>query len=420
MNQTKLKLIVLNFLQLAAWGAYLTTMGRYLGKAGMGDNIGVFYAVLGFVSIFMPALVGIIADRWIPAQKTLGLSHIIAGIGMLILGYFGQITDGSAMISYPIFLGIFTFSVAFYMPTLGLCNSVSYFALEREGMDKVKEFPPIRVWGTIGFIIFMQATDIFGLQTSSFQFVISGVLSLLIGFYSFSLTNCPIEKEKGKRTFIQILGLDAFSLFKERRVALFFIFSMLLGVSLQVSNGYANPFLSSFSAMEEYKNSFIVNHSNLLLSVARISETLCILLIPFFLKRFGIKKVMLMSMASWFIYFTFFAFGNPGFGISLFIIAMLIYGLAFDFFNVSGSLFVDEEVDTKMRSSAQGLFMLMTNGLGSTIGMIIAQFVINHYCHWENDLQIGDWKSVWILFSIYSLLILIGFAIFFHPKKKQA
>lgn len=415
----KFRLTVLSFLQLAAWGAYLTSMGRYLGTAGMGEYIGIFYAMLGIVSIFMPALIGIVADRWIPAQKTLAISHFIAGGAMLALGYLGQLTDGSAMISYPVFLSIFALSVGFYMPTIGLSNAVSYNAIDQAGMDKIKDFPPIRVWGTVGFIVFMWITDFAGFQSSSMQFVLSGVVSILVGFYSFTLPDCPICKKEGKQSIAKMLGLDAFKLFKERRMAMFFIFSMFLGVSLQITNGYANPFISSFAAVEEYANTFGVQHSNILISLSQISEALCILLIPFVLGKFGIKKVMLMSMGAWVLRFGFFGIGNPGTGVVFFILSMLIYGMAFDFFNVSGSLFVDEEVDSSMRSSAQGLFMLMTNGLGATVGMIAAQEVVNHFCHWENGLQVGDWTSVWYIFAAYAFVVMIGFALLFHPEKKK-
>lgn len=415
----KFRLTVLSFLQLAAWGAYLTSMGRYLGTAGMGEHIGIFYAMLGIVSIFMPALIGIVADRWIPAQKTLAISHFIAGGAMLALGYLGQLTDGVSMISYPVFLSIFALSVGFYMPTIGLSNAVSYNAIDQAGMDKIKDFPPIRVWGTVGFIVFMWITDFAGFQGSSMQFVLSGLVSILVGFYSFTLPNCPICKKEGKQSIAKMLGLDAFKLFKERRMAMFFIFSMFLGVSLQITNGYANPFISSFAAVEEYANTFGVQHSNILISLSQISEALCILLIPFVLGKFGIKKVMLMSMGAWVLRFGFFGIGNPGTGVVFFILSMLIYGMAFDFFNVSGSLFVDEEVDSSMRSSAQGLFMLMTNGLGATVGMIAAQEVVNHFCHWENGLQVGDWTSVWYIFAAYAFVVMIGFALLFHPDKKK-
>ncbi|MCK9339390.1 MAG: nucleoside permease [Bacteroidales bacterium] len=411
----KIRLIVMNFLQYAVWGTYLTCMARYLGPHGMGDHIGLFYSVQGIVSIFMPALVGILADRWIPAQKMLGICHALAGISMIAASLYG-ITAGDS-VQFGVFFSLYTFSVAFYMPTIALSNSVAYNALERGGLDTVKDFPPIRVFGTIGFIAAMWAVDLLGFQDTPYQFMMSGGLGVLLALYSFTLPNCPIIKSETKKTMAQALGLEAFSLFKQKRMAIFFIFSMLLGASLQITNGFANPFINSFASVKEYADTFGVQHSNMLISLSQISETLCILLIPFFLKKFGIKKVMLMAMFAWVLRFGFFGIGNPGGGVWLFILSMIVYGLAFDFFNISGSLFVNQETDPSIRSSAQGLFMLMTNGLGATIGTLGAQWVVNQFCAWnESGLLVGDWPSVWYIFAGYSLVVAVVFALVFKYK----
>lgn len=405
----------MNFLQYAVWGTYLTCMARYLGPHGMGDHIGLFYSVQGIVSIFMPALVGILADRWIPAQKMLGICHALAGISMIAASLYG-ITAGDS-VQFGVFFSLYTFSVAFYMPTIALSNSVAYNALERGGLDTVKDFPPIRVFGTIGFIAAMWAVDLLGFQDTPYQFMMSGGLGVLLALYSFTLPNCPIIKSETKKTMAQALGLEAFSLFKQKRMAIFFIFSMLLGASLQITNGFANPFINSFASVKEYADTFGVQHSNMLISLSQISETLCILLIPFFLKKFGIKKVMLMAMFAWVLRFGFFGIGNPGGGVWLFILSMIVYGLAFDFFNISGSLFVNQETDPSIRSSAQGLFMLMTNGLGATIGTLGAQWVVNQFCAWnESGLLVGDWPSVWYIFAGYSLVVAVVFALVFKYK----
>jgi MFS transporter, NHS family, xanthosine permease len=411
----KIRLIVMNFLQYAVWGTYLTCMARYLGPHGMGDHIGLFYSVQGIVSIFMPALVGILADRWIPAQKMLGICHALAGISMIAASLYG-ITAGDS-VQFGVFFSLYTFSVAFYMPTIALSNSVAYNALERGGLDTVKDFPPIRVFGTIGFIAAMWAVDLLGFQDTPYQFMMSGGLGVLLALYAFTLPNCPIIKSETKKTMAQALGLEAFSLFKQKRMAIFFIFSMLLGASLQITNGFANPFINSFASVKEYADTFGVQHSNMLISLSQISETLCILLIPFFLKKFGIKKVMLMAMFAWVLRFGFFGIGNPGGGVWLFILSMIVYGLAFDFFNISGSLFVNQETDPSIRSSAQGLFMLMTNGLGATIGTLGAQWVVNQFCAWnESGLLVGDWPSVWYIFAGYSLVVAVVFALVFKYK----
>lgn len=415
----------MNFLQFAVWGAYLTSMARYLGPAGLGSHIGIFYSVQGIVSIFMPALMGIIADRWVPAQKLLGACHLLAAVFMLAAGLYGLNTDNG--ISFPIFFTLYTLSVAFYMPTLALSNSVAYTILERGGMDTVKAFPSIRVFGTVGFICTMWLVDVIGYQTSSMQFVVSAVIGLVLGTYAFTLPNCPISTDTKNKTLFEALGLDAFRLFKQRKMALFFIFSMLLGVSLQITNGFANPFIASFEAFPQYANTFGVQHANILISLSQISEALCILLIPFFLKRYGIRNVMLIAMFAWVLRFGFFGLGNPGNGVWLLILSMLVYGVAFDFFNVSGSLFVDKETPHHIRASAQGMFMLMTNGIGATIGTLGAQWVVNQYTNWQDvlvngqtkSLMLGDWQSVWFIFAGYALLVTLLFAILFRYKHQR-
>lgn len=423
----RLRLILMNFLQFAVWGAYLTCMGTYLAVHGLAGKIGIFYSIQGVVSIFMPALMGIIADRWIPAQKTLGLCHVISGIAMLAASYYG-ITSGDAVQFGPLF-ALYTIGVAFYMPTLALSNSVAYNALEKEGLDTIKAFPPIRVFGTVGFIVSMWIVDLAGFQPTAYQFLVSGAIGVVLGAYSFSLPNCPIDRSRDKKSFIDALGLRAFALFRQKRMALFFIFSMLLGVSLQITNGFANPFITSFGHLAEYAKTFGVNHANILISLSQVSETLCILLIPFFLKRFGIKKVMLIAMFAWVLRFGFFGLGNPGAGVWLFVLSCIVYGVAFDFFNISGSLFVDRETDTSIRSSAQGLFFLMTNGIGATVGTLGAQAIVNRFVPAVQDWNVADvhktamgvwqgWQTTWYIFAAYALVVAVVFALVFKYRHK--
>ena len=422
----KIRLIIMNFLQFAIWGAYLTCMGRYLGPHGLGSYIGLFYSIQGIVSIFMPALLGIVADRWIPAQKMLGISHAISGIAMVLAGIYGM--GAGDHVQFGHIFTLYTIAVAFYMPTLALSNSVAYNALDKAGMDTVKAFPPIRVFGTIGFIVSMWIVDLLGFQESAMQFVVSGGIGLVLAAYAFTLPQCPISRSNDKKSMAEALGLKAFSLFKEKRMAVFFVFSMLLGVSLQITNGFANPFISSFGAEPEFAQTFGVQHANMLVSLSQISETLCILLIPFCLKKFGIKRVMLIAMFAWVLRFGLFGVGNPGGGVWLFILSMIVYGVAFDFFNISGSLFVDKETDITMRSSAQGLFMLMTNGIGATIGTFGAQMVVNRFCSWqpvatemgERMFLVGDWVSVWGIFALYALIVAVTFIFAFRYKKENA
>lgn len=413
-SSIKTRLIILSFMQFAIWGAYLTSMGRYLGSAGMGSDIGWFYSVQGIVSIFMPALIGIIADRWVPAQRMLAFCHAVAAVFMGITGYIGM-TKGADVVFGDLFW-TYTVSVAFYMPTLALSNSVSYTVLNQAGLDTVKAFPPIRVFGTVGFIVSMLLVDFTGFQNNYNQFFTSAVWGGLLAIYSLTIPNCPVDKSAGKKSLASAFGLDAFKLFKQKRMAMFFIFSMLLGAALQVSNGYANTFINGFGEIEQYAGTFAVEHTNMLISLSQLSETLCILLIPFFLKRFGIKKVMLIAMLGWVFRFGFFAVGDPGMpGVLLFVLSMIVYGVAFDFFNISGSLFVDQEVPESMRSSAQGLFMLMTNGLGASIGVIAAQEVVNHFT--ANQTDFAGWPTAWYIFAGYALVIAVLFALVFKDKK---
>lgn len=410
------RLIVMNFLQFAVWGAYLTSMGRYLGGAGLGEVIGWFYAMQGIVSLFMPAVMGIVADRWVPAQRLLGYCHLLSGLLMIAAGVYG-LASGITGVEFAPLFALYSLSVAFYMPTLGLANSVAYTALDRVHLDSVKAFPPIRTFGTIGFICSMWVVDLTGFQDTAMQFVVSGLLGLLLFAYSFTLPPCPVTSGGRGKSLAEALGLKAFTLFKRRKIALFFIFSMLLGASLQITNGYANPFLDSFKSVPEYADTFGVQHSNILISLSQASEALCILMIPFFLKRYGIKTVMLIAMVAWVLRFGLFGLGDPGDGVWMFVLSMLVYGVAFDFFNISGSLFIDKETTTSMRSSAQGIFILMTNGVGATVGTLGAQAVVNSYIDMDSSLpQNEQWSHVWFIFAAYALVVAIAFAVLFRYK----
>ena len=407
----KIRLALMNFLEFAVWGAYLTSMGTYLVNHGMAQHIGIFYAMQGIVSIFMPAIMGIVADRWIPAQRLLGFCHLIAGLFMGAMVYYANTAGGD--IAFGTLFTLYSISVAFYMPTLALTNSVAYNALTKAGLDTVKDFPAIRVFGTVGFICTMWLVDLMGFQANENQFATSGLIGILLFLYTFSLPACPVSSSNEKQSISEALGLKAFALFKQKRMAIFFIFSMLLGVSLQITNGFANPFITSFGSIPEYADTFGVQHANMLISLSQMSETVCILLIPFFMKRFGIKNVMLIAMFAWVLRFGLFGAGNPGSGVWMFVLSMIVYGVAFDFFNISGSLFVDKSTDSEIRSSAQGLFMLMTNGIGATIGTLGAQQVVNYY---TVD-GVTEWQPCWYIFAAYALGVGIAFALIFRPKK---
>lgn len=427
MKSIKLRLSLLNFIEFAVWGSYLTSLGRYLHTIGLDNNIGIFYAVQGIVAIFMPAIVGIVADRYIQAQRVLSGCHLIAGVAMGAAGVYALTTPDVEF--GPLFV-LYTISVAFFMPTIGLVNSVAYSALDRAGLDTVKHFPPIRVFGTIGFICAMLFVNFTNFQVDAWQLVTSALLSFVMFGYALTMPQCPVNKGKQSKSLAETLGLNAFKLFKDKQMAFFFVFSMLLGVSLQITNGFANPYIGSFGEMEAYSDSFWTKNANLLISLSQMSETLCILLIPFFLKRFGIKIVMLMAMMAWVFRFGLFGVGNPGSGIAFMIASMIVYGIAFDFFNVSGSLYVDQQTDISIRSSAQGLFMLMTNGIGATVGTLGAQAVINRLVpkfqladgQLLNDVQSAaltdGWHSVWFIFASYALMVAIFFFVIFKDPRK--
>ena len=403
MKNIKFRLTVMNFLQYAVWGSWLISLGTYLGKSlhFEGSQIGSFYATMGIASLFMPAVMGVIADRWVQAQRLLGISHILAAVLMIAASY-----QDSYQTLYPLVL----LSVMFYMPTIALSNTVAYNALNKANLDTVKAFPPIRVWGTVGFICAMWIVDLTGWKDTSFQLNFSAILGIALGIYSLTLPSCEVNRNVKTTSWIDTLGLRAFTLFKEKKMAIFFLFSMMLGMSLQITNAFADGYIAGFGDVsvygEQYLNTFGVKHSTMLISLSQISETLCILLIPFCLKKFGIKNVMLISMFAWVLRFGLLGAGNPGAGVWRFILSMSVYGVAFDFFNISGSLYVEKETAPEIRASAQGVFMIMTNGFGAFIGSYVAGWVVDKF----------GWPLSWYIFAGYALVVAILFALVFKYK----
>ncbi|HET6992278.1 MAG TPA: nucleoside permease [Bacteroidia bacterium] len=398
------RLILMNFLQFFVWGSWLISIGGYLGGTlhFSGSQIGGVFSTLGIASLFMPALMGIVADKWINAERVLGICHII-GAGMLF--WASTITDPN------IFFWVMLFNSMFYMPTIALNNTVSYIVLEQKGFDIVKDFPPIRVWGTIGFIAAMWVVDLLGWKSSDMQLIFSAVAAFVLGLYAFTMPECPPAKKVSGSTFFSTLGLDAFVLFRQKKMFIFFLFAMFLGAALQITNAFGGSFLDSFQTT--HPGTFGVKHPILLLSISQISETLFILTIPFFLRKFGIKKVMIISIFAWVFRFGLFAIGDPGSGLLLLILSMIIYGMAFDFFNISGSLFVEKESPSNIRASAQGLFMFMTNGMGAMIGGYCSGLVVDHFTAANGT---RDWPTIWFSFAGYALTLGIIFPILFKYK----
>jgi NHS family xanthosine MFS transporter len=401
----KNRLIVMNFFEFFIWGTWLISFGGYLiVKLGFsGSQVGKIYATMGVASLFMPALIGIVADRWVNAERLLGMCHLVGG---LLLYWAASVTNYDTM-----YYVVLLYSMV-YMPTIALNNVVSYASLKKEGIDIVKVFPPIRVWGTVGFIVGMWVIDLLQWTVSPLQLYASATASFVLAFYSFTMPACPPAKTTKQGSMVSSLGLNAFVLFKEKQTLVFFIFAMLLGAALQITNTFGGSFLNDFASL--YPTSFAVKHPSILMSVSQISETLFILTIPFFLKKIGIKWVMVISIFAWVLRFALFAVGNPGDGFVLLVLSMIIYGMAFDFFNISGSLYIEREADANIRASAQGLFMLMTNGIGAFLGGTLSGMVVDYF---TTD-GLRDWQSIWFAFAGYSLLLGIVFPFAFNYKHK--
>ena len=409
----KFRLTLMSFLQFFVWGAWLITIATYFFSSDLskiqnpGEKFGAIFSTLALASLFMPAITGIIADKWMDAEKLYGILHILYG---LVLFYVPFVHDADTL--YYVIFG----AMICYMPTISLSNSIAYTILKRDGFDVVKVFPPIRVWGTVGFIAAMWTTNLTGSKANTNQFIIGGIAAIILGIFSFTLPKCPPQKSISKNAGIaEQLGLQAFKLFGNYKMALFFLFSMLLGAALQLTNMYGDTFLDDFKKIPAYgPDSFVVKYSTIIMSISQISETLFILSIPFFLKRFGIKKVMLFSMLAWVLRFGLFSYGNPAEGLWMIILSCIVYGMAFDFFNISGSLFVETTTDSKIRSSAQGLFMMMTNGVGAFLGSKISGWVIDKYY----TLPGGDknWHGIWFAFAAYALVVAVLFTILFKHK----
>lgn len=422
----KFRLIIMNFLQFFVWGSWLITIGAYWfqtlpklypvidatthSSVWTGSAFGALFSTMGIASLFMPALMGIIADKWINAERLYGICHIL---GAVVLFTLPMVKDPSTM------FWVMLLNMCFYMPTISLSIAVAYSALKRNGQDVVKDYPPIRVWGTVGFIVALWVISLLHIETSSDQFYVASGAALILGIYAFTLPKCPpLLNRKKSESFMDSLGLTSFSLFKDRKMAIFFIFAMLLGAALQLTNAYGDTFLHDFATVPAYENLTAVKYPAIIMSISQISETLFILAIPFFLKRFGIKQVMFISMMAWVFRFGLFAYGNPGDGLWMIILSCIVYGMAFDFFNISGSLFVETQSDSSIRASAQGLFMMMTNGFGAVLGSSISGVVIEKYfTHADRS---KDWHGIWITFALYALIVAVLFLIFFKHKHERA
>jgi len=444
----KLRLTIMSFFQFFVWGAWLITIANYWfgTKQWDGTQFGAIFATMGIASLFMPTLMGIIADRWVNAEKLYSLMHFLYAVTLF---YLPQVDDPQ------LFFYIILLAMCFYMPTLALSNSISYTALTTGKYDLVKAFPPIRVWGTIGFIAAMWLVNLTGNKATGHQFHIAGAAAFGLSLFAWTLPKCPPRNvNRENQSLIQTFGLEAFKLFANYKMALFFVFSMFLGGALQLTNAYGDVFLDEFKFYPQYTDSFVIEYSTIIMSISQVSETLFILAIPFFLKQFGIKKVMLLSMFAWVLRFGLFAYGDPTTGLWMIVLSCIVYGMAFDFFNISGSLFVETSTNAHIRSSAQGLFMMMTNGFGAVLGSLLSGWIIDNYftLHFSNistlasylktestnesllgfvkgrgvsifqdgllsaEVMLKDWHHIWLAFAGYTLVIAILFALLFKHK----
>lgn len=405
----KIRLTIMNFLQFFIWGAWLTSLGVYLGNSleFTGSQIASVFATMGIAAVIMPTVIGIIADKWINAERLLCILHIGGGLILFLL---------SETIVFEQFFWLMLLYNCMYMSTLGLSNSLAYNTLKSNGLDVIKSFPPIRVWGTVGFIGAMWLVDICQWTTSNYQIYLASAASLLYGIYALTLPKYTRESSLENTSIRSILGLDALYLFKKRQMAVFFIFSMLIGSALQITNTFGQPFLTDFSLVDIYSDSFTVRHPGILTSISQISEALFILAIPFFLRKYGIKTVMLMSIGGWVLRFGLFGIGDPGSGFVFLLLSMVVYGLAFDFFQISGSLFIEQQVKPSIRVSAQGIFIFMTNGVGTIIGTKLSGWVVDHFTNADGY---RNWESIWFVFSGYALVLGILFLVLFNPKKSS-
>lgn len=399
---TRLKMM--SFMQYFIWGSWLVTLGAYMINTlhFTGSDVGMVYSSKGLAAIVMPSLVGIIADKWLRADRVYVICHLVCAVALC---YAAQVNEPGLM------FWVMLVNAMAFMPTIALSNTISYSCLEQAGLDTVSHFPRVRVYGTVGFIAAMWAISLMGAELSNVQLYIAAAASLLLALYSLTLPAIPVAKTKASPSLASKLGLNAFILFKQPRMAVFFLFAMLLGAVLQITNTFGSPFLHDFARNPAYADSFIVKYPSILLSVSQMSEVFFILTIPYFLGRFGIKTVMLMSMAAWMLRFGLFAFGDPSAtGFVLLMLSMIVYGCAFDFFNISGSVFVEQEVSADIRASAQGLFMTTVNGVGAYFGSVLSGMAVDYFS--VNGVK--DWQTIWLVFAAYALALAVVFYFSFN------
>ena len=393
---TRFQLSLMMFLQFFIWGAWYVTMGTYLDKVlhATGIQVGAAYSAMAIATIFSPIFVGMIADRFFSAQKLLGVLHIV---GALLLYYITRIDNPS------MFYWIVLLYSLMYAPTLALANSVAF----RQMNDPAKEFPSVRFLGTIGWIAVGWMIDrVFKLQTEQLAqtFVIAAVASGILGLLSFTLPDTPPKAKGTQTTFAKVLGADALVLFKDRSFAVFLIASILICIPLSFYYSFTNLYLTE-AGMKNVTSS---------MTLGQFSEALFILLIPFFFRRLGVKWMIAIGMIAWAVRFLLFGYGDAAENLWMLFAGIILHGVCFDFFFVTGQIYTDSKADIKIQSSAQGLITMATYGVGMWIGTLLSGYVKDYY---TVD-KIVTWKSVWLVPAGIAVAVLLFFLVLFNEKRK--
>ena len=383
------------FLEFFIWGGWFVTMGTFLSQSfnATGLQLANAYETQSIGAIIAPFIIGLIADRYFSAQKILGFLHLI---GAFLLYMAGSSNEFSSF--YPFVL----FYMILYMPTLALVNSVAF----RQMSDPSKEFPPIRVFGTIGWIIAGLVIGFLGWESENllaYTFYLTASASAILGVFSFTLPSTPPTADKGDYSIKKILGLDALSLLKDKNYLIFFISSILICIPLAFYYQHANQFLNELG----------MSRAAAVMSLGQISEALFILLLPIFLKRYGIKITLIIGMLAWAIRYILFAYGDVGEKSWMLILGVILHGICYDFFFVSGQIYTDNKAGEQFKSSAQGLITLATYGLGMLIGFRSAGYITDQYVVGEGH----DWTQIWMIPSGFAILVLIFFVLTFKNEK---
>tara|TARA_B100000767_G_C19714367_1_gene514246 strand:- start:213 stop:1385 length:1173 start_codon:yes stop_codon:yes gene_type:complete len=383
------------FLEFFIWGGWFVTMGTFLSQSfnASGSQLAQAYETQSIGAIIAPFIIGLIADRYFSAQKILGLLHIL---GAVIL-YLAGISD-DFLSFYPYIL----IYMILYMPTLALVNSVAF----RQMKDPSKEFPPIRVFGTVGWIFAGLIIGYLGWESHkllAYTFYLTASASAILGIFSFTLPDTPPTAEKGTYSISKILGLDALSLLKDSKYLIFFISSILICIPLAFYYQHANQFLNELG----------MPRAAAVMTLGQISEALFILLLPIFLKRYGIKTTLIVGMLAWVMRYLLFAYGDVGENIWMLIFGVILHGICYDFFFVSGQIYTDHKAGDQFKSSAQGLITLATYGLGMLVGFRLAGYITDQYVNSTGH----DWTQIWIIPSGFALFVLVFFMLTFKNEK---